>query len=831
MATSGTITKDFRGVTISVPWSYSIADFTAGTGVVKIGTITFKNTTSASVSIVDIVGMVDHSSVEYDDTWVGSTQLCEGPTVKGGATVTKAPSISTLTVEDFTVSNNYLHIGSFHAGSVVTLGDVQLDALAPISTPTVPASATIGTAFTVTTNRKHSSYTHTLRFKVGSTTVHTVNNVGESASVTIPASAANSITTSTSATCTLECVTNYTVDGTSQTGTTTKTFTLNVPASYKPSISNVKVTDSSGALTKFGVLLANKSNVTFSGTETPSYGSAIASRSVTIGDKTFNTNSVGVFNLSTLPFSGNATMTITDRRGRTGSGTVAINVLAYTPPTMSNPQIFRSTSTGALDSEGQRISILTPYTKTSINNKNFVKREIYVDDTLVATDGNTTNKDATQKVVTLNGTYSNQSIFNVKVVLTDTVGSSTTFSSTISTAIRPLSIRKDGTGLSIGKICQQAGFNVGWDSEFDGNVQVDGNAIIKGSTYGVEMFGTENTNGYIRVGRITISGSNIDMPLVFTFIRRLDYCSTTAIIRFNASSGTDPTLSYIRTFGHTQEVYIVKADTSKWDVYITKSGPNGHISILSINSVPYFAKRASFELDGSTQVSSLPSGYTKATLAGSISYALNAGSATNATTATNSNKLGTYPITSPGSRFTNIPITDVNGMTKIGKAIYFYYNNTDTDTPKHILAVESSGKLSGNGVINSNNNLQIKGENIAYVAGDQISGDWSGGGYITTSGSRLRFCIPITKPIIGTLNVVQLSITVRQNNKYIFGDADEGFFCWYNGAREDFYADSTSTVTKTINGIDCNIVMKNKGNTPINNDACGVLAEYTFTVS
>lgn len=846
MATSGSFTHTVKtGVTVTVNWSVT-PDYITGWSMITLSLVG-KNTTSSAVTLTPSFN-IDGSMAVWS-TYSSAFSATSGDWFSLGLDNVKIPANSTKTIDSWTdsiyntsTSALPLYIRIYVSNTTSSLYTGQIDGFDGKSYPTVSGTPTIASAFTVTTNRKYDSNSHTLNFKIGSTTVYSVSNVGASTSVTIPASVAQYITTATSGICTLECITTYYLRSEWTTGTSTTTFNLKVPDSYKPTLTSVKATDSStnpNQYGTFGFYVNRKSAITISGTEGTSYGSSIVSRTVSFAGKTYSSNNIGQLSLDSSNFTndvytGNATLTITDARGRSASGTVSLTVRAYNPIAFTAQSAYRSDASGNSAPEGTRITINTPYTSSTLNNKNFVKREIYVNDSLIKTHGNTTDTNATPYKYVLDATYPISNSYLVKVVLTDTTGSTVSFTTTIPTAQRPLSIKKDGSGLALGRICRQAGLEVGWNTEFDGNVQVDKDLVVKGSTHGMGTEGVKGHGiaGYIKACRIEITGKNINSPFMITFIRRGDFTPTTICVRFKNDSSTDPVLEGFYYYGYTNQAYIVKSETSKWDIYIKKSEGYDYLQILSINNTPYFSDRATVTYPNEL-VSSLPTGYTQATLGNkfNVGYAASAGTATNATTATNSNKLGTYPITSPGSRFTNIPITDVNGMTKIGKAIYFYYNNTDTDTPKHILAVESSGKLSGNGIINSNSNLQIKGENIAYIAGDQISGDWSGGGYITTSGNRLRFCIPIAKPIIGTLNVVALSITVRQNNKYIFGDADEGFWCWDGGVREDFYADSTSTVTKTINGIDCNIVMKNKGNTPINNDACGVLAEYTFTVT
>lgn len=848
MATSGSFTHTVKtGVTVTVNWSIT-PDYQYGWSVINLSLIG-ENTTSSAVTLnptFSITGSMVVWSTEvnvFTDATFDSWFTLGDDSVKIPANSTKIIEQWTDTIYNTSTSALPLYIRCYVNSTTSSLYTGQIDGFDGKSYPIVSGIPTIASAFTVTANRKNSSNTHTLRFKIDSTTVHTVNNVGESSSVTLPATVANYITTSASGVCTLECVTTYMLQGNSTTGTTTTTFNLKVPDSYKPTLTNVVATDSSttpNQYSTFGFYVNNRSIVSISGTETLSYGSAIVSRKVTFANKTFNSVNIGTLSLGNSSFTndvytGNATLTITDARGRSASGTVSLTVRKYSSPSFTATSAYRSDANGNSSPEGERITVNTPYTSSSLNNKNFVKREIYVDNTLVLPQGNTTNTNATQLKAVLDGTYPNSNSYDIRVVLTDTSGSTTTYTNTVPTAQRPLSIKKDGSGLALGRICRQAGLEVGWNAEFDGNVQVDKDLVVKGSTHGVVMEGTHGTAGYIKMCSITITATYINSPFVITFIRRRDFTPTSICVRFTNANSTDPTLEGFYYYGNTNQAYIVKSATSKWDIYITKTEANDYLQILSINNAPYFSSRATVSYPNAL-VSSVPTGYTQATLGDkfSVGYAATAGTATSATTAANATKFASKDITASGNRWDVIPFVDSSGVIEVGKYIDFHTSDTDT-TDYAFRLTGGSGILTGSGIINSNTNIQVQGENLATVASStHLSGQWLGAGYITASGNSLRFIIPFTKPIIGTLTPYTICVTVRQNNKYIFGDSSDGWTCWYNGERDTFYTDS-NTFCKydetTHCGVEFDIRMLNKGNTPINNDSCGVGVSYDFIVS
>lgn len=116
----------------------------------------------------------------------------------------------------------------------------------------------------------------------------------------------------------------------------------------------------------------------------------------------------------------------------------------------------------------------------------------------------------------------------------------------------------------------------------------------------------------------------------------------------------------------------------------------------------------------------------------------------------------------------------------------------------------------------SSNTLQ----KLCYMSGDTISGIYNGAGYLTNSGTKYQFTIPVNKPIIGTsLTVTTLGIIVRQNNAYILG-ADL--------APLDIA--SSATVSLTPFGINVIYNTSTASTGSVNNSPIGIYITCNFTV-
>ena len=205
----------------------------------------------------------------------------------------------------------------------------------PRASPIRASAGVLGSAVTLTIDRKSSSFTHTVRYNWQGSTGTVGTGIGTSTSYTPPLSFANNIPNSTSGTITFYC---DTYNGSTLVGTSQTSVTLTVPNSVIPTIAGLTLEETAAAMkgistsTEYAQILSRvKATVTgASGV----YGSTIKSYSITVVDQnlTLNTNG-GVFDY----FKNNGTFTVratvTDSRGRTSSNKdVTINVREYFSP-------------------------------------------------------------------------------------------------------------------------------------------------------------------------------------------------------------------------------------------------------------------------------------------------------------------------------------------------------------------------------------------------------------------------------------------------------------------------------------------------------------------
>lgn len=221
----------------------------------------------------------------------------------------------------------------------------------PISIPVADKSAyALGETLRISIQGAGSGRTHTLTYKIGEDVVRTVTDVGASDSYALPLDLANYITTSTSATMTIVCETF--INGTSQ-GTASTTAGITVPESVKPTISSVTAAEtvSGWPSTLSGKWVQGVSKPQLTITASGAYGSSIARYSTTLNNQTVQGAAPKFGQLSA---SGNlvATTTVTDTRGRTATYSLALTVLAYSPPQISGFQISRCDESGNYQDSG-----------------------------------------------------------------------------------------------------------------------------------------------------------------------------------------------------------------------------------------------------------------------------------------------------------------------------------------------------------------------------------------------------------------------------------------------------------------------------------------------
>ena len=385
---------------------------------------------------------------------------------------------------------------------------MKLTTIARASIPTASAtSIAIGSAITIYTNRKSSSFRHELTFKFASRAVDTLMTTASTADKvtwTLPNDMANAIPNSTSngGTFTLK-----TYNGSTLVGTNTISITVTVPnnSTFNPTMGTPSYTDV-GASSVTGVI-DGKSKLNFTGTASPKMGATVKSiklnfsrtgystsldttRSGNTGTYSWGANTVATWSVS---------MTVTDSRGRSAtSGSISIPVVAYSTPKLS---VKASRS-------GSSIVLSGNATGASLSSSNTLTLETYIR-TRGATSWGTVVNTATSTTGTVAPTkttytgYATTTSYEVRVRVKDELSGWTETILPIATKKALLDMYKD-IGVGIGKYYETAiggPLQVGsGTSVFDGGVHVRGPLFMPGGIQPGYLGANTDLNNIIEPG-------------------------------------------------------------------------------------------------------------------------------------------------------------------------------------------------------------------------------------------------------------------------------------------------------------------------------------------
>lgn len=159
-----------------------------------------------------------------------------------------------------------------------------------------------------------------------------------------------------------------TYDGSVDVGTVTETVKVNVPDSVVPTVS-IAVTDTLEHCAKYGAYVQGKSTLKIKLTAQGAYGSTISSYLVTFDDKRYSSAEIYT---DVIKGSGDLTINaqVKDSRGKTGSASLNVSVLAYNPPTVSNVTVQRCNADGTRNVSGDYLAVVFDAAITPLNDKN-----------------------------------------------------------------------------------------------------------------------------------------------------------------------------------------------------------------------------------------------------------------------------------------------------------------------------------------------------------------------------------------------------------------------------------------------------------------------------
>lgn len=226
----------------------------------------------------------------------------------------------------------------------------------------------LGTAQVLTVIRDDTDCTHTITYECGtaSGTICTKSASG-SINFTPPLSLASQNTTGVTVAVRFVLQTYY--GDTAIGSAVTKTVTMAIPASVKPSLT-LAVSDNNGHATTYGAYIKSLSQLKIVTTPSLAYGSEIASYNIQANGNTYNESSVVTDMLKSYGTLA-VKATVTDKRGRT-SDTVTVNITVwdYTAPAISKITASRCNSDGTANEQGAYLKVTFSASITSLSSKN-----------------------------------------------------------------------------------------------------------------------------------------------------------------------------------------------------------------------------------------------------------------------------------------------------------------------------------------------------------------------------------------------------------------------------------------------------------------------------
>ena len=381
-----------------------------------------------------------------------------------------------------------------------------------VSEPTTSvASADLGTAITVSTNRLSSSALHTITYSFAGATGTIGTNVGGSVSWTPPLSLASRIPNAVSGVCTITCATI--LNGTTA-GTRSCTLTLKVPASVKPTISSVTRAEAvAGLADQFGTYVRTRSRLAVSITASGAQGSTISSYRSTLCGVTYTDAS---FTSGYLNTSGSNTLkvTVTDSRGRKATASYTVSVTNYNLPSLTKFTAERCNSDGsAAQADGTKVRVTAAGSVSSVSSHNTITCKI-------SYRLSTASAWTTAVTLTLSGyavsktdlllspTFDALKSYDLKISLTDYF---TTVEQVVSIGTKQVMVDfyKNGTGVAFGKVAETSGkAEFGWPLKLTTPLAVsEGGTGSATAAAACTALGAVKKSGDTMTGSLLITGS------------------------------------------------------------------------------------------------------------------------------------------------------------------------------------------------------------------------------------------------------------------------------------------------------------------------------------
>ena len=247
--------------------------------------------------------------------------------------------------------------------------DVTYELLGNVPSANVSAATLGSTAITTTLNKVVPGSSTTLRYKIGSQTIHTQDvGTGTSHTYTVPTSAGQYFPNAQRTALTIEA---ETFEGGTSYGTVSTSVTLTLPDDAAPTATcTPSRTWVSGVVSgaQIAAYVQSKSGVSFALSGTAKYGASIASYRLTIENKTYTRTGNGSIAHSPIAGSGavSYSYTVTDSRGLARTYTGTLTVLAWRAPQIAGFIVERVTSANASAVDGTYARVTVQATASTL---------------------------------------------------------------------------------------------------------------------------------------------------------------------------------------------------------------------------------------------------------------------------------------------------------------------------------------------------------------------------------------------------------------------------------------------------------------------------------
>lgn len=411
-------------------------------------------------------GKYDGSSVT---TYISGTQVIQHDT-DGSKTITCSFSVDDKTGQSYT------------SGDASASGTLTLTTIPRASTFNASSySGTLGTAMSITYTSASNSFTHTLTFDLGSTTIGT-NNTSGTFSWTPAYSLASNNTSGTTLSGTLTLIT---YNGSTELGRKTAPCSLTIPSNSttQPTVT-LSITDVNNYNTRFGAYVYSKSLLQVQPSVSYKYNATLGSVTYTIKKENSSGAVLATGNYNTITFYRYSTnyvgtlyieVLVTDSRGFTKTATSTVTVVTYSPPNISQFQCERDSTTDST------INCYIVGNSTNVNNasQNTTTWTLQYKKTTASTwtTANTwTGYSLSKQPQTITGTDVDAS-YDIKLNATDYFGT-VTKTLIVTSSFTLMNFSNGGKGIAIGKSSESENFfECDLPTRFNKDTTILGNAV------------------------------------------------------------------------------------------------------------------------------------------------------------------------------------------------------------------------------------------------------------------------------------------------------------------------------------------------------------------